>query len=440
MKKIVTYIISLLSFGVSPKAQTVYFDEFNMPMDRARVKLMDEFITRFNGKEIRDERYPDRMSNILLLFNRFQFKSEYDSLFSEAKAFSETIINDSIYLNYTDSCWFAKAKCYGTLSNKNVEFFLYLFVEERGEFMYKWAIADAEGEIFNTSRSRKHNELFIMPNDHENSFMSLKRITNETSRFIDDYVKDGYEAPPLSVFLTLVRCGQLKIDYVSDVEFFFLQVPNYSFSVKYFERNDLNLGWLINSFNKCNESEKVNLLCSLRHVYNQNEDKAKEHVVDVIDEVNTEEFTDLITNDSSRFYPNRSIGESVVGRFCNVLKLWWETGDRDYQKKASKECAGKNGKKCEISDRLSLQLAKNNILPQDSSYNLRIFWKGLETIRKKKEVKLDFSNIKQTGSCDEFDVISCSICLSGGMDLQSEDIFYVRKKDSKIISVRSLNE
>lgn len=442
LKKFVVIIQVLLIFVANSNAQTILLDEFNTPMDHARVKFLDEFFARFNGKEKGigiNGQFFDRATNVLFLFDKFQFKSQTDSLFIEAKNFSEKVMQDSVYISYTDSCWYAKAKCHGKLAGKGVDFFLYLFVEERGEYMYKWVIADVEGEIFNTSRSRKHNELFIMPNDHEQSFMSLKRVTNETSRYIDDFAKDGYVAEPLSVFLTLVRCGQLKIDYVSDVEFFFLQVPNYCFSVKYFERNDINLGWLINTFTKCSVLDKVNILSSLRRVYNKKDEVAKEQAVELTKEVNSEDSVSLIINDSCRFEMNHSTAESVVWRFCSILELWWETGDRYYQKKATAECAGRKGRECVVSDSLMFQLAKSNYLPLDSSYKLRDFWAGLEIIQKKKNINIKFDNIKQIASDNDSYIVSCIISLCGDMNFRFEDLFYVRRKDRKIFCIKSLD-
>ena len=266
-KKIIACIVMLLSIGLKTDAQKQLFDVLNMPMYHARVKLIDEFFARFNGEELRldvDARYQDRKNSILMLFNLQQFKSKADSLFLEADTFAQTIVEDSVFIDYADTCWYAKVKCHGVLAKKEVDFYLYLVVEQRGEGMHKWVIADAEGTVFNTSRSRQHRELFMMPNAHEQSFSSLSRVTNETNRYIDDFAKNGYEADALSVFLTLTRCGQLRIEYVSDVEFVFFQVPNYVFSVKHFERESMNVGWLISSFRKCKEEEKetiINRIC-----------------------------------------------------------------------------------------------------------------------------------------------------------------------------------
>ena len=97
-----------------------------------------------------------------------------------------------------------------------------------------------------------------MPNDNEQFFMSVRKTTTETYKFIDDYVVKGYKADALSTFLALVRNNILKIDAVTDVEFVFMQVPGYTFSVKYFERESKNSGWLIDSFSKCDKDGKTN--------------------------------------------------------------------------------------------------------------------------------------------------------------------------------------
>jgi hypothetical protein len=60
-----------------------------------------------------------------------------------------------------------------------------------------------------------------------------------------DYVLD-----PTTIFLAWIKSNALKIEYVHDLQFVFNQVPNYSFSIKYVCRENLNAGWLINDFSK----------------------------------------------------------------------------------------------------------------------------------------------------------------------------------------------
>ena len=125
-------------------------------------------------------------------------------------------------------------------------------------------ICDIDGDLFKTSKDREHKELFIMPNENEQFFMSIRKLTTESYKFIDDYTKDSYKADRLSTFLALVRMNLLKIDSVTDVEFTFLQVPGYSFTIKYFNRETKNSGWLIDSFVRISQEEKNNIIKTMQ--------------------------------------------------------------------------------------------------------------------------------------------------------------------------------
>lgn len=224
---------------------------------RAKVKLIDQFFSRFNGQEERaDIKVGDRLTNMLMLLDLSQYKSREDKNFIFAESFVKSVIEDSITLHYSDSLWFAKVLCKGKLQGKDVTFTLVLNVEERKGNRYKWVIRDAIGNIFKTPRYQGDGQLFILPNNHEQFFMSLDRITSESNEFIEDYMCHDYETDALSAFVTLVKYGYLKISHVEDVEFTFLQVPGYSFSVKHFERDTYNSGWLISSVESCTEEEK----------------------------------------------------------------------------------------------------------------------------------------------------------------------------------------
>lgn len=436
------FVLMLFSGRTNTDAQTVLFDFQNMPMYHAKVKFVDEFIARFNGSEIRkdvERDYADRESNILLLFNLSQFKSQSDTLFLEAKNFAHTIVQDSVIINYEDSLWYAKVKCHGTLVNKKVDFYLYLFVEERENYMYKWAIADAEGTVFNTSRTRAHKEFFMLPNDHEQSFLSLARVTDETGRYIDDFVKTNYEADALSVFLTLVRSGQLKINYVTDVEFVFLQVPNYKFTIKHFERENMNAGWLINSFEKCNETEKNQILCSLHRISNRRNEVVENYDVVATDSAVSEQGDVIETDSTNSEKVELSMSEVVVRRLGYILHLWMETGDTDYQKKALREFAGKKGRECTINDSIMSLFAINNDLPQDSTYKLNDYLAGMKMLITKGNTTIDFINIKKIGEEDDCDIVSCNVILAGEMNIHSSDAFYIRKNDNKVFHITALN-
>lgn len=243
---------------------------FNKLLDRelyfSKVKLIDEFIKRFNGEEI----YPnanslketDRINNIIALFDFHSLKKDANIL-SYGEDFVTAIVRDSIQLHYSDTDWYAKIICNGFLGKKEVQFALYLKVESRGEDMYKWVLIGAEGEIFDLKPTEvkkvlpKRGEIdessFILPNAHEVSFMSLAGITKNNAKNIMSFVEKDFRTNQLSVFLTLVNKGMLTISTTQDAEFVFCQVPNYLFKVKKFVREEKNSGWLIYSLEKISE-------------------------------------------------------------------------------------------------------------------------------------------------------------------------------------------
>lgn len=266
MKRLLFIMLIVCAEVEYASAQTNVFSQLDRSQYLAKVKLVDEFFARFNGEEVRkdvDENYLDRASGILMLFDLSKFKSKADSSFVAAENFSKFTAESEIKLNFEDKNWFAKIKCHGKFAQKNIVFDMFLCVEKRDSAMYRWAICDVEGDTFKTSRDKPHKEFFIMPNDNEQFFQSIRKTTTETYKFIDDFVKQGYKADALSTFLALVRNKQLKIEAVTDVEFVFLQVPNYIFTVKHFERESKNAGWLIDSCKKTSNDEKAKLISRL---------------------------------------------------------------------------------------------------------------------------------------------------------------------------------
>ena len=130
--------------------------------------------------------------------------------------------------------------------------------------MYKWVISKAQGDIFSLKPSKESEKIMMMPDDHETNFLSLHRITNEKDDLISNYTCKSHYVDETSVFLSYVYNGLLNIDYVSDLSFTFLQVPGYEFSIKEFEREGNNVGWLIYRFNKLSEEQKKN---KIRFIY-----------------------------------------------------------------------------------------------------------------------------------------------------------------------------
>ena len=190
------------------------FDMLNSDLYRGRVKLVSEFMKRFNGEE--KNPYIDTTAteidkiNLCRLFDAdFILKNRADI---EPKAFQfvDSVLNNNVKINYEDPDWFAKASCVATFKGKEITFDIYLTVEQRGKDMYKWVISDVKGEIFNLKPSRESEKIMLLPNEHESNFMRLNSITSEKDDYITLYSSRTSSVDRLTVFNTLIY-------YVTDI-------------------------------------------------------------------------------------------------------------------------------------------------------------------------------------------------------------------------------
>ena len=228
-------IIGLCLSCICAMAQHRPIRLINEEQYEAQVKLVDEFIDRFNNVEM----------NRLLLCDGMRYRE--DSIFRNlCDTLVRTIENNRICLHFNDSDWYAVVKCQYEMSGEMDSLDLILSVEPRGENLYKWVIADVQGEFLDLGHSEQKNEMFIMPHQHEMDFSMLQRITSEKNQYISLFAKNNSHIDRFSVFAALVYTNHLKIQFVKDVSFVFLQVPGFRFTIRNFIRDSRNSGWLIN--------------------------------------------------------------------------------------------------------------------------------------------------------------------------------------------------
>ncbi|MDE6094598.1 MAG: hypothetical protein K2G52_00235, partial [Muribaculaceae bacterium] len=268
MKKIIVYFMFTLGY-LSCNAQI--FDMLNSDLYHGRVKLVSEFMQRFNGEEKNPYIAPEftdvEKINLCQLFDIESIIKNRPEVEPKAFQFIDSVIQNNVKIHYSDAEWYAKVKCTGAFKGKEVTFQMYLTVEPRGEDMYKWVIADVDGKIFNLSPSRESDKIMLLPNEHESNFMRLNSITSEKDDYITLYTSKCQNVNRLTVFNTLVYYGYLNIDYVTDIEYTFLQVPGYTFTIKEYERESTNSGWLIKDWNEISNVEKES---TLQRLYNGN--------------------------------------------------------------------------------------------------------------------------------------------------------------------------
>ena len=217
------------------------------------VKSIDEFVQRFNGIE----EYPGlnksdkdfRKKNLFSLFDR-----DMDPAFKKhAIRFSESVLNNKVYLNFCDSNWFSVVTCEVSYKGKKSELNLILrpVCEDS---RHRWFIAGVS--CVSDKLLPECAPIGISGVEHEVGFIELSSIFHNDIKNITGYVDETHKVDQLSVFLTLVATGQLKFEHVVKQIITFYQVPGYVFTIEEIGRKGVNAGWLITNFSEVSEGKK----------------------------------------------------------------------------------------------------------------------------------------------------------------------------------------
>ncbi len=266
----ILFLVLLQSFTVA-QAQYVVNKGFVEDALRARVKLVDEFMRRFNcqkllpGLDTTNQDY--KQLNLLSLFDSEMFGvKESDSLYFQARQLVADALENDVTLSYSDTSWIACALCHGRFVGKEVSFFVFLNTEISENNICKWVVSKVYGDFLSLAPPDTSSDIMMVPGCHETNFMELKRITTENDKDILNYANKRFQVDQTSVFFAFVNAGLLEIEYVDSLEFVFFQVPCWQFTIRKFERLDKNSGWLISSFSRMDDHSKVEFLNSMRDI------------------------------------------------------------------------------------------------------------------------------------------------------------------------------
>lgn len=429
MKRI-AFTFCILFYCFSIHAQI--FNMLNEDLYKGRVKLISEFMSRFNGDELNPYIDPSSAEvekvNLCQLFDAEYILKNREQVEKEAFQFIDSIQSHTVKLHYSDMNWFAKVSCVGTFKNKETNFTLYLTVEQRGKDMYKWVIAGVEGRIFNLAPSRMSDKIMLLPNEHESNFMRLNSITDEKDDYISIYSSKYNPINTLSVFDALVYYGFLNIEYVSNIEYCFLQVPGYVFTIKEFDRESTNSGWLISTWEQMTSENKKLLLDNL---YNGRYEDA---LTDSTKGMKAISENEIITNPDA-------VG--MINNFISRINLY--LSDKSQQNLLQvEECV--NGRYTFIiSDTLCDELCKLNGAKSQKSYRLKEFLNWLSNSKSPyKKLQVDdleiFNNefIKKEYS-NGYTLVSANLLAEGlKSSIQEKVVFFIY--ENQIAGVKLITE
>ena len=260
-------LISIL-FYVLPISAQSFPDSVFQDDVRYKVKLLDEFMKRFNGEETHDmlanQDSLQEELNILYLMNADMFKANKDSMLQVANEFIDSIRVNQTKLFYTDSLWYAEVMVNCSYKKKAEQITLFLRPEEIKPQQHRWVIIGAKGDILTLEPSRRNNGLNILPNNHEVGFMALPKIHLLGNDKILNYASANYRTDQLTVLYSMIYSGTLKMDTTDKIIYHFGEVPGFVFTVERHVREGFNSGWLISSIKKADSSTKLSYISHIQ--------------------------------------------------------------------------------------------------------------------------------------------------------------------------------
>ena len=234
-----------------------------------KVKQIDEFIERFNNAQttpirdyVQDHYSVDSLSHASLLVSLFD---QEDTTWNEedVRAFvADVTRKDSIspsstkVLDFYDGGWYAELDCTGQYQGKEETFTLVLSLEvlRRGQGA-KWVIngvsANFLGLSYDTDRRRTLN-----PASHDTDFMNLITALQDTVNF-RNYLSARARPSQLLLFFNELCEEHLVFKHVNQITYHFMQIDNWIFKVRDFNRNTSNSGWLISELLRVTDTQKL---------------------------------------------------------------------------------------------------------------------------------------------------------------------------------------
>lgn len=264
------HILLLMSFFL---VHNVYVQAQNIPdmtlsSDfRAEVKSLEEFMSRFNGTESKpgiEINENSRRNNLISLFNFRMNKgnASREQVTNRINEFVDSVLINNVEFRISNSGLWAECVCRMKYQGKEKNLTLILQSEEYKKERYRWAIVGVRGlkelSIYNTERYYA-----ISPAEHEIHFIGLDNYLNANPNHAFGYRGLGCKIDPLSVFLTLIRTGEISFEIVEKQTFHYFDIPGYVITIDEYSRRGTNSGWLISSFDKVSHEEKINRLNKL---------------------------------------------------------------------------------------------------------------------------------------------------------------------------------
>ena len=246
------------------------------------VKSIDDFIDRFNFEPETEfnsflkDRFPasviNRKTFLLSLFN-LKNVSFYNSLDVDFFIREMTDTLKRRYIHFSDYDWYALAECKVIYQKRVRTLDLILKVERDAKRSVKWSIVSAKAGFLGINpaskdslyilgrndyvrnRGNDSSRFFLHPVSHAIDFMNVDEVFSKKKHFADYYYA-GPKSPQLLRLSGLIQKSQIKFLQINAISYHFMQIKGWIVIVDYFNRNERNSGWLINSLTRATPEQK----------------------------------------------------------------------------------------------------------------------------------------------------------------------------------------
>lgn len=242
----------------------------------ARTKLFNEFLDRFNYKttftgEPIDSAFSSKIPRKNMISALFDLKDrridpnskDYSKIYTDLKnRLIAEVLEKNLQITRYSGKIIAEARSRVVYKGATQNISLFLSHEVIGDNRIKWVILDVKGELFNFLKTDTTYIRFIPPSSNDTDFMNLKRALEDVS-YLQYYATREYEPDYLALFFYMVNTGVLKFEYVEEVIYHIIDLPGWRMTIREFNRNELNSGWLVSDLSE-NTLERYEYIRSLK--------------------------------------------------------------------------------------------------------------------------------------------------------------------------------
>lgn len=228
------------------------------------VKLVDEFIERFNNeadcylrRQCREMYGTDSMITrprmLRSLFHKGQpWGATVDSFVTD-------VLQHNYTIDFTDSNWYATIECIMRYKGKELVVPITLRIQT-ADGASQWKIAGVgaipmpQGAVASVPPAARPAP-FLPTSSHGTDFAVFHQVFTPrgiSPAYFDDHALQGQGGS----LYAAIHSGAMQFSYVRAMQFHFLNVPGWIFTVTHIARKDTNTGWLITALRPATPADK----------------------------------------------------------------------------------------------------------------------------------------------------------------------------------------